>query len=97
MCKYVHIWGIRTFLYKHPHNQIQALAAVNETRQVVERRTEDTDAKREPQMLSLSVMAFPITEMVICRSQKKNNKKTTPDRQEVKNGRELLLVEYRKT
>lgn len=38
---------------------------------MVERRTEETDAKREPQMLSLSVMAFPITEMVICRSKKK--------------------------
>lgn len=75
---------------------LAALAAVNETRQVVERRTEETDAKREPQMLSLSVMAFPITEMVICRS-KKQNKKTTPVWQEVKNGRELLLVEYHKT
>lgn len=62
---------------------------------MVERRTEETDAKREPQMLSLSVMAFPITEMVICRSKK--NKKTTPVWQEVKNGRELLLVEYHKT
>lgn len=41
---------------------------------MVERRTEETDAKREPQMLSLSVMAFPITEMVICRSKKKTQK-----------------------
>ncbi len=36
-----------------PHNQNRALAAVNEARQVAERGAEETDAKREPQMLSL--------------------------------------------
>lgn len=42
---YAYIWT--------PHNQSRALAAVNEARQVAERRAGETDAKREPQMPSL--------------------------------------------